>query len=346
MLTKENFSEEHIRELQSQSRRDPVLLERTVYAFGLLEAITRVGMPFIFKGGSCLQLLLEHPMRLSTDIDIIVKPGTDIDDYIKRASEIFPFLSCEEQIRVGKNNIEKRHFKFIYSSPINRRNIYILLDVLFEDAKYTSLVSKQIKSELLITEGAMMEVQIPSVECVLGDKLTAFAPHTTGIRLNDNKDMEIAKQFYDVLTLTDIARDFDEVRDTYFKLVQDEIAYRGIEITGEDALMDTYMTAACIASRGKIAGEDYVSYLRGIRDVRNHIFYENFSAEIASQRAPLIMYLAACMIKEVPFEREIDAKEYIGRSFIDSKVKAVREQRKINPVGYAYAIKADSILNG
>ena len=111
MLTKENFSEEHIRELQGRSRRDPVLLERTVYAFGLLEAITRVGMPFIFKGGSCLQLLLEHPMRLSTDIDIIVKPGTDIDDYIKRASEIFPFLSCEEQIRVGKNNIEKRHFK-------------------------------------------------------------------------------------------------------------------------------------------------------------------------------------------------------------------------------------------
>lgn len=96
-------------------------------------------------------LLLEHPMRLSTDIDIVVKPGTDIEDYIKRASEIFPFISCEEQIRVGKNNIEKRHFKFIYSSPINKRNIYILLDVLFEDAKYTCLVSKQIKNELLIT---------------------------------------------------------------------------------------------------------------------------------------------------------------------------------------------------
>ena len=49
MLKKENFTEEHIRDLQSASHRDPLLLERSVYAFGLLEAITRVGMPFIFK---------------------------------------------------------------------------------------------------------------------------------------------------------------------------------------------------------------------------------------------------------------------------------------------------------
>lgn len=124
MLAKENFSEEHIIELQKRSRRDPVLLERTVYAFGLLEAIARAGMPFVFKGGSCIQLLLEHPMRLSTDIDIIVRPEVDIDGYIKRASEIFPFTSYEEQIRVGKNNIEKRHFKFTYLSPISKRNIY------------------------------------------------------------------------------------------------------------------------------------------------------------------------------------------------------------------------------
>ena len=63
MLTRDNFTEMHIRELQNNSKRDPILIERTVYAFGLLEAIVRVGMPFIFKGGTCLMLLLEHPQR-------------------------------------------------------------------------------------------------------------------------------------------------------------------------------------------------------------------------------------------------------------------------------------------
>ncbi|HUM85066.1 MAG TPA: hypothetical protein PLN48_15075 [Lachnospiraceae bacterium] len=50
MLLKENFTEHHIRELQKISGRDPALIERAVYAFGLLDAISTVGMPFVFKG--------------------------------------------------------------------------------------------------------------------------------------------------------------------------------------------------------------------------------------------------------------------------------------------------------
>lgn len=80
MLSKDNFSKEHIDELRAKYKRDPALLERTIYAFGMLEAITQVNLPFIFKGGTCLMLLLNNPARLSTDIDIIVKPGTDISE--------------------------------------------------------------------------------------------------------------------------------------------------------------------------------------------------------------------------------------------------------------------------
>ena len=152
MLSKNNFTEEHIRSLQTESRRDPLLLERCVYAFGLLEAITTVGMPFVFKGGTSLMLLLEHPLRLSTDIDIIVKPGTTVDEYIEKASKIFPFVYVEEQRRVGKNNIEKRHFKFIYESPINHRNIYILLDIIFEEPGYSRIIERPIKSGLIKVE--------------------------------------------------------------------------------------------------------------------------------------------------------------------------------------------------
>lgn len=50
MLLQENFTATHIQELRERSNRDPILLERTVYAFGLLEALARVGLPFIFKG--------------------------------------------------------------------------------------------------------------------------------------------------------------------------------------------------------------------------------------------------------------------------------------------------------
>jgi len=189
MIQPISFAEEHIRELQKTSKRDPVLLERAVYAFGLLEALARVGMPFIFKGGTCLMLLMNRPRRLSTDIDIIVEPGTDLDAFIEEASKIFPFQSAEEQKRIGKNNIEKRHFKFTYDSPVNHKPLYILLDVLFEENHYAELISKEIRNELLQTQPEYLAVQIPSADCILADKLTAFAPHTTGILLNDGKDM-------------------------------------------------------------------------------------------------------------------------------------------------------------
>ncbi len=136
MISKENYYEEHIRELQAASKGDPGLIERTLYAFGLLEALAQVGMEFTFKGGSSLLLLLSHPKRLSTDIDIVVEPGTDVDGYIEKASHIFPFLDKEEQRRKGKNDIVKRHFKFTYDSPIKGGSLYILLDVLYEENHY------------------------------------------------------------------------------------------------------------------------------------------------------------------------------------------------------------------
>ena len=121
MLKKGNFELESIRVLQAKYGRDPALLERVVYAFGLVEALVQAELPFVFKGGTCLMLLLEYPQRLSTDIDIIVDSGTDIVAYIEKASKIFPFVYCEEQVRVGKNNIEKRHFKFYYVHLLQKR---------------------------------------------------------------------------------------------------------------------------------------------------------------------------------------------------------------------------------
>ena len=111
MIDKRVYELDYIRELQKKYVSDPGLIERALYAFGLLEAIKSVGMPFCFKGGTSLMLILEKPARLSTDIDILVEPETDVDDYIDKASRIFPFLNKEEDIRKGKNGIVKRHFK-------------------------------------------------------------------------------------------------------------------------------------------------------------------------------------------------------------------------------------------
>jgi len=51
-------------------RVDPALLEKSIYAMALLCGLIRSKMPFVFKGGTSLILLLKAFRRLSIDIDI------------------------------------------------------------------------------------------------------------------------------------------------------------------------------------------------------------------------------------------------------------------------------------
>ena len=102
------------------------------------------------------------------------------------------------------------------------------------------MLEKEIKNELLLLEGEPLKVKIPSINCILGDKLTAFAPHTTGILLNTGKYMEIMKQMYDVCTLMDEFDGYQEMNKTYWRIAEQEIAYRGKAGTIDDVLKDTF----------------------------------------------------------------------------------------------------------
>ena len=346
MILKESFSIEHIMSLRKKRKIDPLLLERSIYAFGLLEALATVGMPFVFKGGTSLMLLLEKPRRLSTDIDITVKPGTDVVKYIDEASKLFPFTSMNEQIREGKNGIIKRHFKFYYDSPVNNKPLYILLDVVFDENHYSRLVTNRIENELLLTEGDNIEVVLPSVDCILGEKLTAFAPHTTGILLGHDKDLEIIKQLYDISCLTEVFDSFADIRETYEAACISEIGYRGINMHLEDVLRDTIESSACIGSRGGMYSQDYSDYLRGIHSIVNYIYSERFSGEMAASAACKVMHIAACVLRNEPFLRIEDPSIYVGKKIPDDNYKNLGSLMKTDLEAYAHVVKAIGLLSG
>jgi len=343
MINQVSFSMEYIENIVSRKKVDIGLLERSIYAFGLLEALVRVGLPFIFKGGTSLMLLLEKPRRLSTDIDIVVKPGIDVEEFIKRASKIIPFKDYKKQTRIGKNNIEKVHYKFIYDSPVNKREFYILLDILFEENNYERLIQKDIKSEILLTEEPYIQVTLPTADCILGDKLTAFAPHTTGIRFGEDKDLEVIKQMYDVACLFDAENNFEDVCKTYAKTVAAEIAYRGIEMAPEDALLDTIDSAACIVGRGKF-GTEYNLYSAVMKNLSNHIYDGRFSGEMAAVLACKVMYIAACVLKnKMPISIE-NPNDYLSENIGNTKYGKLSFIRKYNAEAFAYVVETVRLL--
>jgi hypothetical protein len=83
----------------------------------------------------------------------------------------------------------------------------------------------------------------------LGDKLTAFAPHTSGVPLyhpdGTVRDVQqVAKQLFDVGVLFDAATNFDTIVSNYDLVVEIERTYRDPNPSREDCLRDTWK--ACI----------------------------------------------------------------------------------------------------
>lgn len=281
MLSKTMFSNEYVQELHEKTQGDPLLIERMIYAFGLLEAIQLSGLPFCFKGGTSLLLLLDTPRRFSTDIDIIVTPGTDIDGYIAKAGSFFPFIRVEEDFRKLQAGINKRHFRFTYHSPTGNHDVHILLDVLFEDIPYAKTIALPIRNNLIVVEGPDTTVTTPTINGLLADKLTAFAPHTTGIPFGIGKELEIIKQLYDCGTLFELMDNYDEVCSTYQRTAAMEIRYMKLVISPDSVLRDTVDACLCIASRGKHHKDDYMYFKDGISRIRNHIISDRFTGESA-----------------------------------------------------------------
>lgn len=344
MLSKEIFTLEYINGLQKQYKKDPGLLERVMYAFGLLEALTRVGMKFVFKGGTSLLLLMEHPMRLSTDIDIIVEPDTDVEQFVMEAAKIFPFKYHEKQNRKGKNKIEKVHYKFIYASPTFQKDFYILLDIVFMENPYTTLVERNIQNDILLIDGEPSKIVMPSADCILGDKMTAFAPHTTGIPLGVKKELEIMKQLYDVTNLSEIFSDQQELWNTYDRVVEEEIAFRDIKEDRDSVLRDTIRTAACIIGRGYTDPDEYPMYVDGANALDSHILQGKYNGEVAAINACQVMYLAASVLKRKPFVKIGNPEKYIAETMSKSRYKKLSYIKKHKLEAYGYLVEAVRLL--
>lgn len=125
-----------------------------------------------------------------------------------------------------------------------------------------------------------------------------------------------------------------------------EIAYRGENLTPEDCLADTIDASICIASRGKVRSDDYAQYVRGIRDLRGHIFAEQYSPETAVLTAAKTLCLAASVLFDVPYHLVDDFREFGNEKLADERLIPLRKLRKGNPLAYAYVVKADQILSG
>lgn len=351
MVHEDSLKDKWITDVAKQHKSDPILIEKVVRALSLLEHLQNSELEFIFKGGTALMLLLKEPKRFSIDIDIIVsKKPKNIKEVLDVVLKNSDFLEYKIDERQSKSKIEKEHYKFYYTPVTNARaeKEYIMLDILYEESHYGSYTNEiEIKSPFIKSKGENVKVSVPIPEAILGDKLTAFAPNTTGVPYGRGKEIEIIKQLFDVGHLFDMVTDMTIVSKVFAQFAQTELAYRELkELNKEDVLNDVFQTALLMGTRGKSGIGDYNEIQRGIQNIKNFIFSENFHIERAMVPASKAAYIAIMLqtgvTKVAHFTNPMEVKDWIIEQPFETRLNKLK---KSNPEAFFYWYNTALIFN-
>lgn len=320
---------------------DPKLIEKVIYALILLEQLKIEGLEFIFKGGTALLLATEKPKRFSIDIDIITE---------QTQSEIEPILKtiCTDTIFTHWEDDNNRkhtpdapvgHFKLFYKSSVDGNIEPILLDVLYTANPYPELIEIPIAHDWIQIEGETTTVKMPTFDAILGDKLTAFAPKTTGILYSKGRPVEIIKQLFDVAFLMDNISDLSVVGNSYSKVVKEELSFRNLHLTAEEVLNDTQ--EACYILSTRDSSEEFKHLQTGISNFTNFTI-DKFNIDEAIIAASKVTYLIELLKlssdnKIEMYDNPIQLKEW---QIEVPQFNKLNKLKKSNPEAFFYWFKA------
>lgn len=316
MIAERCFSEEWLdafKKNREHQKIDKIILEKMIHALHLLERIKANGLDFVFKGGTSLLLLLKEGNRFSIDIDIICKADrASLEKILNEVIESSRFKSYTlDEHRSYQPGIPKAHYSFAFDSVTKGKYPgTILLDVLVEDIIYPELIEKPIQTKWIETEHETL-ISVPSIDSVTGDKLTAFAPNTTGIPYFKGKErqsfaMEICKQLFDLSKLFEKIDSLQTVAESFHSFAKQEIAYRcsangNAELTTEKVLQDTIDTCLILAKRGKGSADEMFKFeelQKGIRAFgTGFLMNGKFRIDDAIPAAARIAYLSAKILR-------------------------------------------------
>jgi hypothetical protein len=299
---------DNFRKQKEFSRINPPVLEKMIHALYLLQNLKKQGLDFVFKGGTSLILLLENANRFSVDIDIVLNKKYENNSTRKEIESVLSEIIANsnfqswtlDERRSYREGVPKAHYKMDYQPKYDPSG-HILLDILFEKNYYPKIIEIPVNTKWIESD-EIINVFVPDVDSITGDKLTAFAPNTTGIRYGTEKELEIIKQLFDIGNLFEKVDSVKTVAKSFNAFVVEEISYRDLTIGAPDVLNDIIETAGIIALRDRNRDEPYKSHYnelqKGIRSFNNFIISGSFRPDDAVTASAKAAYLSAKILTE------------------------------------------------
>jgi hypothetical protein len=243
----ENYDPEQVKKLVYTKKISSIAnLEKAIFALEYIAQLEKEGLDFVFKGGSAVQILLgDQWNRLSVDADICTNTSKqEVSQVIESVKNKFNDNGFSYTIR--NSDVENKFVSYRVSTPpITNISRTILLDVQMLKPRYF-LQSTQLKSFFYNSD---ITVQTPTINSILGDKLSVIGPTTIGRKLENSRNgIEYAKNFYDIHSLYNNMKNLKETKETYLSIIKIQEKVRDTKYELDQSIDDALLTCktACL----------------------------------------------------------------------------------------------------
>lgn len=287
-------------------------------------------------------LMIQEPRRFSIDIDIIIEnKEQNIEAILNKVVASTDFIRWKKHKRKSKSTIEKAHFKLFYNPVTEQQGDVnnILLDVVFQNNPY--IVTKETEvSHFLVSENDQpIKVITPTLAAILGDKLTAYGPNTTGVPLT--KPKEVLKQIYDVASIFDRIPLLEGVKENFIKVAHRELVYKGFAPDNYQAIIDDIIDCSYnFCTSGRIDKDTFRTMQLGVGQLSGFIYGEKFrepQAQIAVAKASYIVKKIERNQTSIDrFDKTVDMSSW---TITDHSYSALNRLKKHNLEAFHYWYK-------
>ena len=209
---------------------------------------------------------------------------------------------------------------------INSNENYVLLDVTFQN---NSISGKKVpvNNPAIIQFGEPAVVNTIEINDLLGDKLTAFAPNTIGVKYTAKdqfgrpKCTEIIKQLFDCSYLSNRCSDLDRVSFIYKELGNLQITYeKSKDMDLRNCLIDTIRTCELLLSGGVRNKSNYKMLMDGVRNFNDYKMDNQLTSLDIKSYALSVNIIASKIFKKIyPSTKAENKLDYFIRTGINEK---------------------------
>jgi hypothetical protein len=274
------------------------LCELVVHCLELVSQLAHRGLDFRFKGGNSLLVLLEDPQRFSIDVDIVTTVSKEelIELVQNVARECSAFERWEVRQPKTKPWLPMLSFKLFFKSQYRpEHEAYVMLDAVLKPPPYAGVRRAVRCAEIYESP---LEVEVPSVSGLIGDKLLTLGPSTLGIPIGKGKEAQRLKHLFDVALLARTGYELDAVRDSVRGCLEQELEIQGKSMGWPEIRADTQRFCSAVLEHSKrpdpatLATGTYLFEIAvGFEAFRTHLFQIEYDWTMLRDDATRILAL-------------------------------------------------------